>query len=103
MTEPSAQERLYTALAFIPAGKLITYGQLAALIGMPKRARWVGQQLGQLPRDTPLPWHRVINAQGKSSFPVNSTHYLLQHQLLKQEGIVANNRGCFDLSTYGCF
>ena len=103
MTEPTAQERLYTALAAIPPGKLITYGQLAAQIGMPKRARWVGQQLGQLPRDTRLPWHRVVNAQGKSSFPPLSPNHERQHQLLEQEGVSANTRGCFDLKAYGCF
>lgn len=46
----------------IPKGKVASYGQVAALAGMPSHARYVGRTLGQLPPKTRLPWHRVVNA-----------------------------------------
>ena len=61
------QSRVFTALAEVPPGTVVTYGQLARLAGLPNGARQVGRILGNLPRDTQLPWHRVINAAGKIS------------------------------------
>jgi len=51
-------------MAQIPAGRVTTYGRLASLAGLPRRARWVGQQLKKLPADSNLPWHRVVRADG---------------------------------------
>lgn len=50
-------------VAQIPQGKVATYGQIARLAGYPRHARFVGQCL----HDTPVPWQRVINGQGKVS------------------------------------
>lgn len=97
----SAAERLYTVLAAIPAGTVITYGQLAALAGYPRRARWVGQMLQQLPEGSRLPWHRVINAQGRSSFPSDSPAYALQLQCLRAEGVEISPSGRISLQRYG--
>lgn len=49
----------------IPYGKVASYGQIAKLAGLPKHARLVGRVLGQLQAGHSVPWHRVINAQGK--------------------------------------
>ena len=46
----------------IPPGRVATYGQVATLAGMPSHARFVGRTLSDLPEDTRLPWHRVVNA-----------------------------------------
>ena len=46
----------------IPSGFVATYGQVAALAGMPSHARYVGRTLRELPKNTRLPWHRVVNA-----------------------------------------
>ncbi len=54
-------------VARIPPGKVATYGQLAVLAGYPRRARHVGFTLAALPPGHALPWHRVINAQGRIS------------------------------------
>lgn len=97
----SAAERLYTVLAAIPAGTVITYGQLAALAGYPRRARWVGQMLQRLPEGSRLPWHRVINAQGRSSFPPASPAYARQLQLLRAEGVVISPSGRIALQRHG--
>ncbi|MHA3890967.1 MGMT family protein [Acinetobacter sp. GXMZU3951] len=52
-------------VALIPYGKVATYGQIAKMAGLPKHARMVGRVLQQVEDD--LPWHRVINSQGKIS------------------------------------
>ena len=61
--------RVYLLVGAIPAGRVATYGQIAALAGHPRRARHVGNALAvpAPPRDPDLPWHRVINAQGRIS------------------------------------
>lgn len=63
------RERVYALVAAIPAGRVATYGQIAALAGHPRRARHVGNALAapEPPRHPGLPWHRVINAQGRIS------------------------------------
>jgi len=78
---------IYLALASVPAGYVVTYGQLAQLAGLPNAARLVGTVLRDLPDNTELPWHRVINAQGKLSFPIDTDAYHHQAQRLTQEGV----------------
>jgi len=92
-TELSAEERLWQALASIPPGSLITYGQLAAAAGYPGRARWAGQMLSRLPADTRLPWHRVINASGCISFPPDSSSFERQSMALTTEGFDISPKG----------
>lgn len=91
-TQHTAQQAaVYLALASIPAGRVISYGQLAAIAGLPRAARFVGTLLRNLPEGTDLPWHRVINAQGKISLPVDSESYREQVRRLKNEGIEFTN------------
>ncbi len=78
---------IWQSLAAIPAGTVVTYGQLAQLAGLPGYARFVGSTLKQLPADSSLPWHRVINASGRISFADGSEAYLRQRQRLQDEGI----------------
>lgn len=87
--EPLRQ--LYTWIACIPRGRVVTYGQLARLVGRPRAARWVGRQMGKLPAGTTLPWHRVVNAQGRSSLPVDATGDNRQLRLLRREGVEIRN------------
>lgn len=51
----------------IPRGKVASYGQIAELIGLPSHARFVGRVLRNLPYNSTLPWHRVVNASLKIS------------------------------------
>ena len=101
MASEEDQERFYTVLASVPAGKVITYGQLAAQAGRSRGARWAGYLLRRLPANSNLPWHRVINAQGKVSFPEGSEAALQQMTLLENEGIEFSSRGRIDLKRYG--
>jgi methylated-DNA-protein-cysteine methyltransferase-like protein len=90
--------RIYEVVRHIPPGRVATYGQVAAVVGAPVTARQVGDAMAAL-RDgapePPVPWQRVINAQGKVS---TGRH---QQQLLEQEGVVFDTRGCTDLRRFG--
>lgn len=101
MASAEALQRFYTVLAAIPAGKVITYGQLAAQAGKPRGARWAGYLLRHLPANSNLPWHRVINAQGKLSFPVGSEKASEQIALLEDEGIEFSSSDRIDLKRFG--
>ena len=84
---PSNKEAIYLALYKIPSGKVVTYGQLAGLANLPRAARLVGTVLRELPEGSLLPWHRVINAQGKLSLPIDSPGYNEQVRRLLAEGV----------------
>lgn len=71
-TAAGRREALYLALAQVPAGKVVSYGQLADLAGLGRAARWVGSTLAQLPDGTRLPWHRVVGTGGRLSLPAGT-------------------------------
>ena len=93
MNDQSAQFRIYTALATIPSGRVATYGQIGMLAGLPRSGRLVGRTLRNLPNNSVLPWHRVINASGRISLPLDSEGFIRQKARLQEEGlIVKGNR-----------
>ncbi len=79
------RERIWQVVALIPAGKVATYGQIAALAGLPRHARLVGRTLRELPQGSRLPWHRVVNASLRISMRPGGTSR--QRQRLEAEGI----------------
>lgn len=92
-------ERIYAVVRCIPAGYVATYGQIAMIVNAQVTAQQVGEAMAALRFDhpePPVPWQRVINAQGKVS-----TGDLRQQQLLECEGIVFNARGSTDLQRFG--
>ncbi|WP_417222209.1 MGMT family protein [Amphritea sp.] len=91
MAQNPAYEMIWHAVAAIPEGRVATYGQVAQMAGVPGAARMVGRCLSQLPKDTQLPWFRVINASGRISMPVGSEGYLRQVELLQEEGVAVLN------------
>lgn len=78
---------IWQVVSLIPAGKVASYGQVAALAGLPQQARLVGRILSKLSKDTAIPWHRVVNATGKISNP-NASH---QIERLAEEGLTPIN------------
>ncbi len=89
----TANARIYSIVAKIPRGKVATYGQIAALAGIPREARKVGRALYALPVGSDVPWQRVINAKAEVSRRKWSEAHLLQRQLLEEEGIVFDEHG----------
>jgi len=80
-------QMIWQVVALIPEGKVATYGQIARICGYPGHARYVGTTLKQLPDDSELPWHRVINAKGEIAFPPAGDAYQKQKLLLEKEGV----------------
>jgi methylated-DNA-protein-cysteine methyltransferase-like protein len=98
--EPSVRQRILDAVRRIPRGHVCTYGDVAEVAGLPRRARLVGTVLRQTPATRGLPWFRVINAGGRISFPAGSDAYRRQRAHLETEGVVFL-RGRVDLQRYG--
>lgn len=82
------RESIWQVVHMIPSGRVATYGQVAALAGLPQAARFAGTSLKGLPASSIIPWHRVINAQGKISLPKFSVSYQEQQKRLAQEGVL---------------
>lgn len=99
---PTFRDRVLALVARIPEGRVMTYGQLALLAGTPGAARQAGFVMNSLvggvnADGTGLPWHRVINAQGRVS-----THKVgfgdMQEALLRAEGVPLDATGRCDLA-----
>ena len=91
-------QRIYDVVRHIPAGRVATYGQIATVVGPPVTAQQVGEAMAALRHNhppPPVPWQRVINAQGKVSTGPR------QQQLLEQEGVSFNTKGATDLQRFG--
>ena len=82
----SFHQRVVAIIKKIPKGKVATYGQIAALAGNPRAARQVVRILHSSSQKEQLPWHRVVNRQGRISLRPGSG-YETQKELLKEEGI----------------
>lgn len=94
------REAVLRVVARIPEGKLATYGQVALLAGYPQRPRQVGMVLRGLPEGTPLPWHRVVNAQGYVPSRGRWWGALVQMERLREEGIPVEPEGGLDLAAH---
>lgn len=95
---PSYRERVFQIVRRIPAGRVMTYGQIAEILGEGYDARTVGYCMSAA--DESVPWQRVINAQGACStgrvlLPVNK-----QQLLLEAEGVEFDQRARCDLARY---
>lgn len=85
-------QMIVAVVAKIPYGKVASYGQIAAMAGLPRHARLVGKVLSQMDDSSDIPWHRVINAQGRISLNRLDDHgYNDQQAKLLSEGIVFHN------------
>lgn len=97
--EPSDFHRRVAAVVrLVPAGRVTTYGDVGTILGSPRVARQVGWALAALPEGSDVPWHRVVNAQGAVSGRGELARAALQMALLRDEGVVFDERGRLDLS-----
>jgi methylated-DNA-protein-cysteine methyltransferase-like protein len=79
--------RIWSTIAAIPRGRVASYGQIGELAGFSRGARLVVRALRYAPDDLDLPWHRVLNAQGKIAIPVNSPSHAEQARRLADEDV----------------
>lgn len=92
-------EKAVEQIKNIPSGKIATYGQIAALSGSPKAARQVVRCLHSSSEKEKLPWHRVINSQGKIGLK-SYQGYEMQKAMLEDEGIVFGLNDIVDFNKY---
>lgn len=95
-------EQIYRFVLRIPRGRVMTYGQIARLLGDIYSPRLVGWAMHATPQDgRNIPWHRVINSRGSISTGRIILHEPnLQRLLLEAEGVEFNERGNCDLAVY---
>jgi len=93
------RERVYRIVRRIPRGRVMTYGQIAAVLGKGYTPRTVGYAMHSADAEN-VPWQRVINSQGKCSTGRLTIPLNLQQQMLEQEGVEFNAKGRCDLKLY---
>jgi len=89
-------ERVYALVRQVPAGRVVTYGQVACALGSPGAARTVGWAMRACPAD--VPWHRVVNGQGAVTARGRLVGAAVQRALLEEEGVEFDHRGRIDLA-----
>lgn len=103
-TLPSETRQLiYAVVAQVPKGRVATYGQIAELAGLPRRARLVGYALSALAAGNRLPWHRIVNAKGQISARGeggNDAAVQAQRKRLEREGIRFDANDSISLAQY---
>ena len=93
------RERVYAIVSEIPVGRVMTYGQIAEMLGEGYTPRTVGFVMHAA--DTKkVPWQRVINSQGACSTGRMTVPINLQQKMLEDEGVKFNEKGRCDLNVY---
>ena len=92
------RERVYEIVRHIPRGRVMTYGQIAEILGEGYTARTVGFSMHD--SDDATPWHRVINAKGACSTGRVVLPHDKQQRLLESEGVVFDQTGRCDLQRF---
>lgn len=92
--------KIYDIVARIPRGKVATYGQIAALAGMPRGARVVGWAMQAEPEHLLLPCHRVVSKTGKLAPEYAFGGQEIQRQLLEEEGVTFGANACIKMDVH---
>ncbi len=87
---PNFHASVFAIVRTIPRGRVTTYGDIAAALGLRTVARHVGFALAAAPPD--LPWHRVVNSRGTLSPRADSQPSAEQRRRLRREGITIDSR-----------
>lgn len=95
MEQNTFQQEVYSIVAAIPQGKVLTYGQIAYLVGKPQCSRMVGHAMHNVPAELHLPSHRVVNSQGRTA-----PFWEEQRPLLEAEGVMFRSNGCVDMKRF---
>lgn len=93
-------QRIIEILLAIPAGKVISYGNVAARAGLPNGARQVVRVLHSQSEKYKLPWYRILKSNGAIALASGSGAEL-QAELLRSEGVEVSQDGLVDLKKFG--
>ena len=97
----ASYQRIYSVVSRIPRGRVATYGQVARLAGVPGQSRLVGYALSALEDRSRVPWHRVVNAEGRiSPRRDGSPAATVQRLRLDREHVRFDTRCCIRLDLF---
>ena len=102
VNDKTYKERVYDLVRQIPPGKVMTYGQIAIVLGEGYTPRTVGYVMNGADTER-VPWQRVINSQGACSTGRMTVPINLQQKMLEDEGVKFNEKGRCDLNIYRWF
>jgi len=94
------KEGVVKVVRLIPKGRVVSYGQIALYVGLPRGARQVGWILSGLGNTTNVPWWRVVNNQGRISIKGSSYTAVEQKELLQKEGVKIKDNFTFEIEKY---
>lgn len=97
--EKKYREKVYEIVCEIPQGRVMTYGQIAEILGEGYTARTVGYVMHAADTEK-VPWQRVINSQGGCSTQKLTVPHNIQQKILEDEGIIFNAKDKCDLEKY---
>ena len=100
VAEPGKDQKIWPVVLARPPGQVASYGQVAAMAGLGRQARYIGRALGKLPAGHSVPWYRVIRSNGQIAFPTGSELYQEQVGHLREEGVEVIN-GRVAMSRFG--
>ena len=95
---PNFYDAVYRVVRKIPRGRVMTYGQIATILGAPRAARAVGYAMRAAPKK--VPWQRVINRMGQISARGDVERPIIQKLMLEAEGLVFDETESCDLARY---
>jgi methylated-DNA-protein-cysteine methyltransferase-like protein len=90
-------DAVYEIVALIPRGRVISYGQIARILGRPRAAREVGWAMSGCPDG--LPWQRVVMKDG--SIAGGSVLSEMRRSLLTEDGVTFLPNGKVDMDLHG--
>jgi methylated-DNA-protein-cysteine methyltransferase related protein len=94
-------QKVIAVVQAVPKGNVVSYGQVATYIGVPRAARQVGWTLRGIEQSVDLPWWRVINNTGRISIEGNiNNDKLMQKKLLEADGVEVHDDYTLDIETY---
>ena len=93
-------KQVYEIAARIPEGKVMTYGQIAALLGRPSASREVGRAMAMTPPELQIPCHRVVNKSGALAPDYVFGGADKQRAMLEQEGVTFKADGCIHMGKH---
>ena len=97
-TSVSFNQLVYALVRAIPPGKVLSYGRVSDLLGVPQGARAVGWALHSLGGAEPtVPWHRVVNVRGRVSIKGSPEAAMEQRARLEGEGVVFDEHDALDM------
>ena len=84
-SENKFDKAIWTVVASIEIGRVMSYGEVARAAGYPRHARMVSKAMSRSVNS--LPWHRVIKSDRTFAFKAGSMQYIKQQDLLQKEGV----------------